>query len=233
MLTVFFAGFFFTACSKKNSETQTKVKNLKTQDITKSNPHGLVFFGGYWKLEDENMTYFADAVPGTSVEIPLKDGKIEKRKTLGSEGNSQNYIRIKLDDDFFWISEENILLDAMPYYILETGTDVYLYEMPDADSAHTTKLAPDTIVALMEKCEDSKEHAEGKKFGLIKIPASTAGEYTQGYIRLTNIDDNPSHLAMIQVSKKYSSLLNSENVSPAILDELADTAEELRSWSIR
>ena len=106
-------------------------------------------------------------------------------------------------------------------------------QKPDADAKHEKRLPPDTIVAFVGQCENTREYPEGQKFGRIKLPAANPGEYEDGYVRLSNIDNSAAHLAMIQVSQKYAQYSGRGDVPVEILNELEDNIGELRSWSGR
>lgn len=219
------------ACSGKTDGQSSKVKKEKKTEKLNLAPHGTVFYGGYWNIDDEgNASYVSDAIPGSDLEICLSGGKAETVKNPGDEGG-EDYVHVKLDDESVWVPGDCIVLSSVPQYVLETGTDVYLYEAPDEDSVHAEKLATDTLLAFLGQCETSSKYAEAQKFARVKIPAGKRGEYTEGYVRMSDIDDNPAHIAMIQVSKRYSQLMNEGSVSADILNELEDTMEELKSWS--
>ena len=232
ILTLACASFIFlsTACSGNSSAGNGVKKSPKKGETAVTVPHGVVYFGAYWKLmEGGSLSYFADVIPGTQVEVVKNGDAPETRKSFDSEKQLE-FIHVKLDDESVWVESDSIILDADSNYVLETGTDVFLYESPDVEAPHETRLPTDTLLAFLGPCENTREFADAQKFGRVKIPSSEKGKYTDGYVRLTSIDGSPAHLAMIQVAKKYAQLVNGGNASVEILNELEDTVEELRLW---
>ncbi|MBR6080041.1 MAG: hypothetical protein IKP60_07800 [Treponema sp.] len=228
-----FALFFASACSKDQGGKKASPKSTKKDENTVTVPHGVVFSGALWNISgSDTVSYFSEVIPGTMVEVSTSNGNPETKK-LQSGDETKDYIRVKIDDMYLWVDSDSIVLDVLPYYVLETGTDVFFYEKPDADAPHEKRLLPDTIVAFVGQCENTREYAEGQKFGHIKVPAANPGEYEDGYVRLSNIDNSAAHLAMIQVSKKYAQYSGRGDVPVEILNELEDNIKELQSWSGR
>ncbi|MBQ5400437.1 MAG: hypothetical protein IIU15_04360 [Treponema sp.] len=228
-----FSLIFASGCSKDQGGKKASPKSAKKDENTVTVPHGVVFSGALWNISGSDaVSYFSDVIPGTMVEVSTSNGKAESKK-LQSGDETKEFIRVKIDDMYLWVDSDGIVLDVLPYYVLETGTDVFFYEKPDADAKHEKRLPPDTIVAFVGQCENTREYPEGQKFGRIKLPAANPGEYEDGYVRLSNIDNSAAHLAMIQVSQKYAQYSGRGDVPVEILNELEDNIGELRSWSGR
>ncbi len=232
LCSICMAGLMLLSGCDKNNEEQGSSSKSKKVKVEKAAPHGVVFGGPYLRMNaDGELVHYMNAISGTCVEYITVNGAVESKPVVDSEGQTKKYFHVMLDDEECWIEEQNIVLDADTGYILESGTDIYLFKNPDVDSERILKLNFDTIVASFGKCEASSEFKEASKFYRVKI--FTDGEYVDGYVRLSNIDFDPSHIAYIQVSKKYNQLVNSGNASIEVLDELEDTMAELSSWSGR
>lgn len=233
-LAVAISVLVLSGCSKTEKKSGQNSGAEKKQSAELTVPHGVAMKGGYWTMSSGgSMDYYADAVEGTLVEIcTLSNGEPETRRNASSDDRGKNYVHVKLDDENFWIFEDCLVQNATPAYILETGTDTYVYDNPDADANRIERLNSDTIVACLGECENSSEFKNASKFRKV-IYMVNFDDYAEGFVMASHIDDDPAHIALIQVSKKYYELSRNGTVSADVLNELSDTIDDLSSWSGR
>ncbi|MBP5175715.1 MAG: hypothetical protein ILP07_07385 [Treponema sp.] len=228
-------------CTKKepvvseNEDDEEETVEIQEEKITNI---PCVMLGDYYYEEnpDGGFSPSLKAVMGSPVQaLPSENDKTKPVTKIDEAKNT--FVRIILEDDIeesnLWAVLDELAVNAHPGCTYETGSDIFIFENPDFESQGKTKLSADMILAIYNETSSAERFPDADKFQKIKIRLGNLGTMTEGFLKNMQLDKSPERVTLIQVSKKYSELLESGTASNEVLSELSDTIEELRQWSDR
>ncbi len=228
-----------SACTKKEpvvvedeEEESVEVEEEKITDIP------CVMLGDFYYEEnlDGGFSRSLAAVEGSAVFAPISDKESDKGLPESKVDEAKNiFVRVNLEDDLseriLWADINELAINAHPGCTYETGSDIFIFDKPDFNSQGRTKLLPDMLLAIYADFPNPDGFPDADKFQKIKIRLGNASTLIEGFLKSIQLDQSPERVSLIQVTKKYSELLESGNASNETLAELSDTIEELRQWS--